>query len=169
MTWTSAQRNACVARAIGGLALLLTIPATPAGAAPKIVSKECIACHAPVQKQASKEFVHTPFKDEKGCESFPKRQGVVGALDLKEEEPGLCLSRHKKEEKAACTSCHDPHSSAGKELLRAVVHAPTTDCSSCRAKPEAGKGLALASSQPGLCFQCHEEPRYADPTTTHDA
>src|SRR6478752_4933151 len=34
----------------------------------------------------------------KDCESCHKRHGVVGALVLKEEEPGLCLSCHKEKD-----------------------------------------------------------------------
>src|ERR1043165_901466 len=73
--------------AAGAIALLLPRSST---AALKVQAKECIACHAPVQKEEAKKVVHAPFKDLKNCESCHKRHGVVGTLVLKEPEPGLC-------------------------------------------------------------------------------
>ena len=96
----------------------------PSHAALRVQARECISCHSPVEKELAKKFLHAPFKDPKNCESCHKRHGVVGTLVLKEPEPGLCFSCHKKEEPAfklarvhapvaqgKCSSCHSPHSS----------------------------------------------------------
>src|SRR5262245_21003193 len=135
-----------------------------AWAEPKIVSKECVACHAPIQKLASKKFVHAPFKDEKNCESCHKRHGVVGALVLKEEQPALCLSCHKPEEpqlklahvhaplsSGKCTSCHSPHSCDFAKLLKASGNEA---CFSCH-KKEAFAGAAVHKPAAESCRTCH--------------
>src|SRR5215468_7745990 len=128
--------------------LLLFLAPSGALAAPKIVAKECIACHAPVQKEAGKKFVHAPFKDEKNCESCHKRHGVVGALVLKEEEPALCLGCHPKEQP---------------QLKLAHVHAPLTSgkCTSCHSPHSSDAQGLLKTSSNELCFQCHKKDDFA--------
>src|SRR5512135_666510 len=143
---TRTSRFAPAALALFGALAALFCAAPVSGGPQKLASKECIACHAPVLKEASKKFVHAPFKDEKNCESCHKRHGVVGALVLKEEEPALCLSCHPKEDaamKAAhahapvkegkCSSCHAPHASEFKGLLKANGNEA---CFSCHKKEE---------------------------------
>src|SRR6476646_10269756 len=146
------------------LGSLLLLSGLSAAAPARIISKDCVACHPPVAKQAARKFVHAPFKDQKNCESCHKRHGVVGALVLKEEEPGLCLSCHKEKDldlKAAhvhaplkggkCTSCHLPHSSDSKGLLKASSNEL---CFQCHKKEPFARASAHKPSAAG-CLTCH--------------
>src|SRR5512138_190387 len=96
-------------------------------------ARACGDCHAKTREQATRKFVHEPFKDAKGCDACHKRHGVVGALVLKQDERTLCLSCHLKEkdalkrpkvhgalasEKASCSQCHAPHASEFAHLLK---------------------------------------------------
>src|SRR5512143_224504 len=169
----------------------------------KRTGKDCVDCHAPVAKQAAKKFVHAPFKDAKGCESCHKRHGVVGALVLKEEEPGLCFTCHKKEEPSfklahvhaplkppadskasACSTCHLPHASDFKGLLKKsgneaclschkaeafagkVVHKPAAEsCLSCHSAHASAEAALLTRPVKELCASCHRAGGPAKPGT----
>ncbi|MGK2857919.1 MAG: cytochrome c3 family protein, partial [Thermoanaerobaculia bacterium] len=115
----------------------------------KLVSKECVECHKPIQALASKKVVHEPFRDSKGCETCHKRHGVVGTLVLLQEEPELCFQ------------CHDQQKT---ELASAHVHAPVKDgkCTQCH-NPHAGdsKALLIATGNEA-CFTCHEQKNFTE-------
>src|SRR6185503_9954859 len=69
-TWTLTLGAALFAGALAATSRLTE-------AAPRLKSKECLSCHAPVQKQQARKFVHEPFKDGKACETCHRRHGVV--------------------------------------------------------------------------------------------
>jgi len=58
---------------------------------------------------------------------------------------------------AGCVSCHDPHVSPRKGLVRAVGHPPFTneDCGGCHQARGAAIQLALVAKPTELCLVCH--------------
>ena len=176
----------------------------PAGAAkahPEIPDTEaatCLTCHDDVNKA---KVVHAPVEGGMctGCHEFSgqgddTKVALVGgfkadavgelcttchdgvAADLKAAvahapvQGGECLtchdphkSEHKGLLKAAqgelCTTCHD---GVGDELKKAVVHAPAASrCSTCHS-PHGGKNARLLRQVPnGLCQSCHALPAFA--------
>src|SRR5271169_1400538 len=162
--------------ALSAVAVLAWGP--PASAAVKVISKDCLACHAPVQKEYARKQIHPPFKDQRGCEACHKRHGVVGVLVLKAEEPGLCFGCHKKEEpefkqahlhtplaldkdgKAGkCTTCHSPHSSDNGALLKA---AGNEVCFTCHTR-ERFTRATIHPPASANCLGCHKP--HAGPET----
>src|SRR6266545_3249757 len=82
------------------------------------------------------------FIDASQCETCHKRHGLVGVLNLQEEEPKLCYRCHKKEEKA---------------FKVAHVHAPLAGkCTSCHAAHSSDAPKLLKLAAPGSCFKCHD-------------
>jgi len=110
---------------------------------------------------------------------------------LKQAEPALCYSCHQdyqskanspshhpiKEGKMVCTSCHEPHGTAAKGLLKTdgrpnalcldcharhqgpfvFRHAPVQeDCNICHDPHGSVAENLLKQSEPFLCLQCHE-------------
>jgi predicted CXXCH cytochrome family protein len=85
--------------------------------------------------------------------------------------PQLCFKCHKQGDAFAsahqgrqisdanCVSCHAPHASNGKGLLRQNKHAPFAagNCARCHPGTGGGKAFAIAVSPKDLCTQCHKE------------
>ena len=62
--------------------------------------------------------------------------------------------------KADCTSCHNPHGSEQKALIRSNAHKVFLSCARCH-KAEGSNPQALLATGPDLCFRCHAEKKKA--------
>lgn len=128
--------------------------------------EECGACHAdlagkPVKHQAlgmGCAACHTALD----TTSVPHRSTGAVAKGLSGLQPELCYGCHdrssfaKKNVHAAaligCTSCHDPHSSKNRKLLKAAV--PDV-CFSCHDRSLFRKKYRHGPVEAGLCLTCH--------------
>ena len=152
--------------------------------------EKCRTCHATLTRGAS---VHRAF--ERGCavchtdidaRSVPHRSTGPRDHGLTQDLPGLCFGCHdssaftRKTVHGAlgvgCSTCHDPHSSKYKHLLKAnerevcfachdrtgfarnTVHAPLAQggCMTCH-EPHSSDQTALLVKRPiEMCRQCHQ-------------
>jgi predicted CXXCH cytochrome family protein len=119
------------------LVLVMVAAGVSAAQKRKVVSKQCLDCHATAKQWKSKKVVHEPFRDDAGCETCHKRHGVVGTLVLVQEQPELCYQCHEKAagdhvhaplKDGKCTDCHNPHATDAKALLAQGNEA----CFTCR-------------------------------------
>jgi predicted CXXCH cytochrome family protein len=164
------------------------------GRSGRFAKKECAECHA--DKQAAfraEKVVHAPVSEGK-CEACHLRHGLVGAAILKKESSEICYSCHAKEKerfeqahvhtaikdnpqkkKVSCTSCHNPHGSTQKGLLKEggnalcfschqeahftkkVGHAPVTEsCLTCHDPHASPQPDVLVKPAKALCQECHD-------------
>ena len=86
---------------------------------------DCLDCHEEMASAA--RFKHAPLAGG-DCTSCHKPHGLVGALRLTQEVPGLCLdchpsdglqleAAHRHPQVDNCSTCHDPHGSDHPALL----------------------------------------------------
>ncbi|MHB8844271.1 MAG: cytochrome c3 family protein [Nitrospirota bacterium] len=167
--------------------LLITLGAS----APSRAKEEtCRTCHAPLTRGAS---VHKALEREcAACHAELEARSVphrsMGPRDhgLTQDLPGLCFGCHDSSVFTGktvhgalgigCPTCHDPHSSKNRHLLRAAgrevcfachdrtayagtnVHAPLAQggCVTCH-EPHASDHMALLVKRPiEMCKQCHQ-------------
>ncbi len=149
-------------------------------------------CHATLGKDA---VVHSPVKD--GCTTC--HQVTVEAVDKSTKHPGnltitltqsgadLCYMCHEPKNKKKtvhapimggdCTSCHNPHGSPNKAMMKEVMpkvcfschpesmvqhkvmHAPVAagDCASCHDNHQSDYPNRLLQEGNALCFTCHPD------------
>ncbi len=134
---------------------------------------ECTGCHSPhasdnrglLGSHGHKSFL----KGECGACHGP---ASGGGLPLKEQDPGLCLSCHKKEagwlerpnqhviDSQPCTRCHNPHAARSEAMLAASEGAL---CFACHADTQRrmveGEKAVKARCEPIIkrqCSACHE-------------
>src|SRR3972149_2022405 len=125
----------------------------------RFAAKACVECH---QKEAtaysSQKFVHAPVREAK-CETCHKRHGIVGAVILEKESSELCYTCHAAQkqkfaqikahtaltdtpkQRVGCTSCHNPHASNDKGLLKKTGN---DLCFTCHKKEDFGKKVSHA-------------------------
>jgi len=110
----------------------------------------CFTCHD--RKKFNQASVHKPAGE--SCLTCHDAHAGANERRLTKPVAELCVSCHKNASHNGykvdknCTSCHSPHSSVEKGLLRAVSHPPLADCTGCHT----GQPI----KQPDLCFTCHE-------------
>lgn len=122
---------------------------------------KCVTCHDVVMKGKVK---HAPAEEDcLSCHSFEKADGKT-AVKLSGEMPGLCLTCHDSLTAAAegklpaphapvadCASCHKPHASDEKHLLKASAR---QICAECHSADDVNKGHAIPVSRSD-CLTCH--------------
>lgn len=166
---------------------------------PDQASAVCLKCHSYGSLMEWHGNIHS--MNDVACTDCHKiHQGEVAVKkSLKQEEPGLCYSCHQeyqakanfpshhpiKEGKMVCTSCHEPHGSAAKGLLKTdersndlcyncharhqgpfvFEHAPVQeDCNICHDPHGTVANNLLRQNEPFLCLQCHESHFHATRT-----
>jgi len=175
--------------AVGLLVVLYASFAAPAHAQ----RRECVDCHKDFKDVLKRSHVHKPAKE--SCETCHKRHGFTQKLVLTRGMPDLCTECHADVKAeidsgshvhgaltaGGCTSCHDPHASDGKNLLRtetnqgelcAGCHADMTavlaekdlhepfkkgECSTCHAPHSASQAGLLVATEADLCATCHKD------------
>lgn len=133
---------------------------------PRLVSAantDCSVCHDDLVEQLAE--VHAPAEDD--CTTCHEVEvGEDGTLvSLIETDPELCLICHDEFTEAveldletphypaaeACSTCHDPHGTELKPLLKAV---PRELCLSCHEIEDIDSGHPIPVSRSG-CISCH--------------
>ncbi len=183
--------------AIGALAL----GAAPAPATPQPTAAPAPARHAPTtlapgtscitagchKDLVSRPTVHPPAAQKNGCGMCHEQQGDKHAFKPTATGADLCTICHQDIEKGknvhgalklgpqACTVCHDPHSAASDQLLKATpvstlclqchsemgkgkrmhVLADMGSCTSCHQPHASDNDKLLRAKQPALCMTCH--------------
>lgn len=175
-----------------------------ASPAPKAKTKQepqkiaCIECHS---EKADGKNVHPAVA--MGCETC---HSAIDAADIPHKitsditkglyakTPDICFDCHDKAKIAAkknihppiiggmCTSCHDPHVSDNKKLLKAegaalcygchkkenfygpIVHNPvsTGDCIGCHEPHQSDNDRLLNTPKNELCFNCHDKSAFTE-------
>lgn len=165
---------------------------------PGVCFAACTGCHT---TQSVGKIRHKPIADGACFSCHQLKSGTehprdTRSLTLKQMEPELCVSCHKDVrtsgqmvhkplESGNCTTCHDPHSSSEKALLRRdlkqlclschsegfswkVPHTPVDQgaCTSCHEPHSATSGHLLKAFGSTLCYRCHEQS-LADGVSVH--
>jgi len=161
------------------LAVASVAPASSAGRHPRLVSVEgtkCTTCHGKLLR--GKTSVHPPV--EKDCTSCHHVEISSGGttITLDEKGPALCLGCHDGLEQAAegklasshapvqdsCLTCHTPHASIEKNLLRTGVPALCLGCHELDGlQPKHGGQLSDRVN----CLACHSPHGSAAPHMLH--
>ena len=152
--------------------------------------RECVDCHKEFKDVMKRSHVHAPAKE--NCETCHKRHGFTQKLVLTKAMPELCTGCHEDItaemagghvhgalSEGGCTSCHDPHASDGKGLLRTeekqgslcvtchtdlatvITEKDTHDpfkkgaCSTCHAPHSSQQPMLLVKAEKDLCESCH--------------
>ena len=121
-------------------------------------SELCYSCHE--TSVTDFKFPHKPFQQGQcsACHTahasdddrLLKRSGSALCLGCHQSTAGLKKSHLGRELKTVdCLSCHNPHGSADRSLLRAVQHRPFAqkNCVSCHVRED----------DTNLCLDCHKE------------
>jgi len=170
--------------------------AAPAQSAPAADSCVTASCHAALGKEKT---VHNPVKEgmcttcHQAANDPEKKTKHPGNLiiSLVQQGAGLCAMCHEPKDKKKtvhapvkggdCTSCHDPHQSPNKGMLKAampalcftchpesmvqhkVMHPPAAagDCSGCHDNHQSDFPHRLVQEGNPLCFQCHPDKEEA--------
>ncbi len=110
--------------------------------------KTCVTagCHAAMGKD---KVVHPPVKD--GCTTC--HQVVQEPADKKTRHPGNLTITLAQQGADLCAMCHEPKNT------KKVVHAPIMggDCTSCHNPHQSPNKAMLKDVMPKLCFQCHPD------------
>lgn len=157
-------------------------------------TESCVTdkCHASIGKE---KVVHSPVKDNMctTCHQAVQEPGKKTAhpgnltITLAQQGADLCYMCHEPKNKKKivhapimggdCTSCHNPHGSLHKAMLRdavpnicfqchpgdmvnqQVVHPPAAagDCSGCHDNHESDYANRLVQDGNALCFTCHPD------------
>ncbi len=111
-------------------------------------------CHTAMGKGAplsigKDEFVHNPVKEEM-CTMCHQ---AVQDPDKKSKHPGNLTVTLTQQGAELCYNCHEPKNT------KKVVHAPIMggDCTSCHDPHQSPNKGMLKEAMPKLCFQCHDE------------
>lgn len=176
------------------LAGYLSVSACCAAEAAK--TADCLSCHKALGAQ---KFTHGPV-GAGACtvchvnEKPAAAQGKGHTFDLIKTGPEMCFSchdamrekfssvkvKHGAIEGGGCVSCHDPHGSGQKFMLKgktmsetcsachenvaggAVAHKPAKEsCALCHEPHGGANAKLLTQAQPKLCLDCHQEMRTA--------
>lgn len=125
----------------------------------------CISCHSVMQKRSDKSLL---AKQDEAAVCYTCHTNVKGDLQKTSHHP-------VREGKMACSSCHNPHGSTGKSLLKGGTvnetcfachqdkrgpflfeHAPVREnCANCHNAHGTNNGSLLESKGSFLCMQCH--------------
>ncbi len=104
-------------------------------------------CHA---KMGKGKAVHSPVKDGMctACHTV-----TLGPQEKKTKHPGNLTITLMQEGAALCYMCHEPKNK------KKVVHAPIAggDCTSCHDPHQSADKGMLKQPMPKVCFQCHPE------------
>jgi len=153
----------------------------------------CLSCHVKLKEPAYS--VHPALS--MGCEVCHK--AVEGknhpdqkdSIKLVRDMPGLCYNCHNESKfkgksihapvaGGMCTSCHDPHMSNFKKILKTErpglcytchdeskfkgqdVHAPVVNgmCTSCHNPHASNNSKILVNEPPDLCYMCHDKANF---------
>jgi predicted CXXCH cytochrome family protein len=126
----------------------------------KSLGATCFECHTKLKKKYKN--IHEPF--EKGqCDACHWSHQADNYQLLKSEPVKLCRSCHGETDIGAahknfpvkvnkdCLSCHNPHGSMNKAMIRDVIHQPfKKSCKECHSG-------ATASISQEKCLECHAE------------
>jgi predicted CXXCH cytochrome family protein len=124
----------------------------------------CLSCHANIKERMASAHPHAATDDCLACHQ--PHPSPIRHL-LKAGAPGQCDTCHDVSalskthgdlplKAAACATCHNPHGSKDKGMLRDRHHAPLApgSCADCHA-PSTGDKVQLTKPAPGLCLDCH--------------
>jgi predicted CXXCH cytochrome family protein len=123
------------------------------------LGKTCFGCHEKLKKKFKNS--HGPFENGQ-CDACHWPHQAENYQLLRAEPDKLCNSCHTaadigaahkdfpvKAEKG-CLSCHNPHGSQNRAIIRDVIHQPfKKNCQECHAK-------GTASINQEKCLECHE-------------
>jgi predicted CXXCH cytochrome family protein len=178
------------------LALFLLIALSVAAASPaRAQQKTCYSCHKAAAQKYDLKFKHDPVAKE-NCERCHVRHGFSNSLILKTTGKALCTgchanfdtalagltSIHPAVKEALCTTCHNPHASNRKGLLREVdndiacfvchtaladttshpkAHVPFAqrDCAACHVAHGGSDPKLLRGTVDDVCKKCHDVPK----------
>lgn len=179
---------------LGSLFLILFFSASMASPVTFAQEQSCVSskCHASLGKD---KVVHSPVKDgsctmcHQAAEDPLKKAKHPGNLiiTLAQQGADLCYMCHEPKNKKKvvhapiqggdCTSCHNPHQSANKAMLKepmpkicfqchpdsimkqTVMHPPVQsgDCSGCHDNHQSDFPNRLVQNGNALCFMCHPD------------
>lgn len=129
-----------------GIVLSLSLQA-PAQAPTPAAPESCVSasCHAGMGKDKA---VHPPVQG--GCDSC---HSAVADPEKKSKHPGNLTITLVQQGSALCAMCHEAKNT------KKVVHAPIGggDCTSCHDPHQSPNKAMLKESLPGLCFRCHPD------------
>ena len=123
----------------------------------KSLAESCFKCHADLPRKY--KVTHNPYARGK-CSTCHLPHQSENILLLKKEPDKLCAGCHKNKDMQSshknfpgkvkdCLSCHNPHGSNRKKLVRNVLHKPfAKGCNECHAKGKKGTEN---------CLRCHEK------------
>jgi predicted CXXCH cytochrome family protein len=153
---------------VGVFAIAVTLGGgLPAAEHPTLVNVEdtdCGTCHEDLLE--GREFVHAPVTDDcNACHEFTKTDAGM-QVGLMEADPPLCVICHSELSGAveaelstphypvtdSCLTCHEPHASDERRLLRAV---PGELCSSCHDRKDIGEAHYGQLTATTDCSSCH--------------
>ena len=156
------------ARASAAPATTRTLPRAPKGLLQKQGADLCFSCHTNLRDSVAVGVVHAPVRNRRcmTCHDAHATKGSDGRVAVKaacttchDLADAKLKQAHKEFDMTAnsCTSCHDPHRSAKKGLLRAVAHPPFAEgaCATCHKPPAPGAKPELVASQSEVCAACH--------------
>lgn len=167
----------------------------PSAAAAK-VSAQCLSCHD--QREGHRFFPSSRHAAEgvscASCHGIHAAKPVVQGVLRQGSTTALCLSCHKgmekslftrsrhplREGKMECTSCHDPHGTPGKTMLKGASandlcftchaekrgpylfsHSPVTEnCMTCHNPHGSNQENLLVRREARLCQSCHLEGKH---------
>ena len=175
-------------------ALCFLVATTLSAQSTSSIAENCVTdrCHASIAKEKT---VHNPVKERmctmchQASDDPQKKSKHPGNLliTLTQQGADLCYQCHDAKNKKKvvhapvqggdCTSCHDPHQSPNKGLLKDVVpnlcfqchpdsmmkqnvmHPPVAggDCSGCHDNHQSDFPKRLVQEGNALCFQCHPD------------
>ena len=125
--------------------LILIIAGLAGTAAAQTDSCVTAKCHAGMGKDKT---VHSPVKDGMCTTCHQIVQNAKGG-----KHPGNLTITLVQQGEALCSMCHEPKNK------KKVVHAPVQggDCTSCHDPHQSPNKGMLKETMPKLCFQCHPD------------
>lgn len=138
---------------------------------------ECVDCHLFRPGKVAQMSIHAPFIEEE-CRSCHGEHKGKAVLLLVDEGNALCRRCHEtaRDEflethsgmdvnNIQCSSCHLPHTSELRKLLRPDIHRPLAggDCQDCHREGKHIPSRTVAI----LCFKCHDS-RFFQGASEHE-
>ncbi len=133
------------------------------------VYSPCLECHQDDWLRFQRRSIHDPVQKKK-CAGCHGEHGSERRLSFPHFGSKLCAECHDGSRKSLvashagmdvtgsrCLSCHDPHASDEKRLLKAGAHAPFRDRSCAGCHDASGGSWKLSRAINKTCAKCHKE------------